>query len=81
MGGMNDCRVYWGTHGCKLERGHDGPHVCDCADDPDIDPETREYRSEPGVFNVGAPPYYGPETRFYGGDADRLRPRDPLVSR
>ena len=23
------CRVYWGSHGCHLERGHDGPHLCD----------------------------------------------------
>jgi hypothetical protein len=20
------CHVYWGTAGCDLERGHDGPH-------------------------------------------------------
>lgn len=50
------CRVYWGSHGCDLPRGHDGPHICECAD-----------RSEPG--NVGAPPYYGPDTIFYGEDA------------
>jgi len=63
------CRVYWGSHGCKMERGHDGPHRCDCADEGGFDPETREYYEEPGVFNVGAPPYYGPETNFYGEDA------------
>lgn len=63
------CRVYWGSHGCKLERGHDGPHLCSCTDDPGIDPETKEYIDDPGCFNVGAPPYYGPETRFYGEDA------------
>ena len=22
------CRVYWRSHGCDLEHGHDGPHVC-----------------------------------------------------
>jgi hypothetical protein len=22
------CRVYWGTHGCKKRRGHPGPHRC-----------------------------------------------------
>lgn len=54
---MRDCRVYWGSHGCMLERGHTGPHECDCYD-PD----------EKG--NVGGPPYYGPETKFYGEDAD-----------
>jgi hypothetical protein len=49
------CRVYWGSHGCALPRGHDGPHLCRCAwEDP------RD--------SVGAPPYYGPETHFYGED-------------
>lgn len=24
------CRVYWGSHGCCLERGHDGEHRCVC---------------------------------------------------
>lgn len=23
-----DCRVFWGTHGCSLTRGHEGPHYC-----------------------------------------------------
>jgi hypothetical protein len=63
------CCVYWGSHGCNLERGHDGPHLCDCADDEGVDPKTREYVDEPGIFNVGAPPYYGPDTNFYGEDA------------
>lgn len=22
------CRVYWGSHGCRLPRGHDGQHEC-----------------------------------------------------
>jgi hypothetical protein len=60
---MNLCRVYWGSHGCSLERGHDGPHLCSCAGDPD----------DPGVLNVGAPPYYGPDTHFYGEDVQRRR--------
>lgn len=55
-----ECRVYWGSHGCRLERGHDGPHLCTCADDP----------PGPGVKNVGAPPYYGPDTHFYGEDSE-----------
>jgi hypothetical protein len=61
------CRVYWGSHGCHLPRGHEGPHLCDCANKPDVDPVTREYPD--GTLNVGAPPYYGPDTRFYGEDA------------
>jgi hypothetical protein len=56
------CRVYWGSHGCSLERGHKGPHVCECADDP-------AFTEIENVKNVGAPPYYGPETVFYGEDA------------
>ena len=65
------CRVYWGSHGCELPRGHEGPHRCVCADDEGVDPVTRGYVTEPGVFNVGAPPHYGPETRFYGEDVRR----------
>jgi hypothetical protein len=52
------CRVYWGSHGCDKLRGHAGPHICASCYDPK---ETKGY--------VGAPPYYGPETRFYGEDA------------
>lgn len=62
----NDCRVYWGSHGCELERGHDGPHICECAHDDDYDPVTR--LDADGVRNVGAPPYYGEGTKFYGED-------------
>lgn len=54
------CRVYWGSHGCERPRGHDGDHWCDCcecADHPDEDEGC-----------VAGPPYYGPETRFYGED-------------
>lgn len=54
------CRVYWGSHGCRFERGHDGPHECECA--------AAEHEAE-GIENVGAPPYYGPDTWFYGEDA------------
>lgn len=69
MGTVNDahvwvyrhCRVYWGSHGCDLPRGHDGPHVCESCWDPD---DTEGY--------VGRPPYYGPETRFWGEDAAQI---------
>lgn len=56
------CRAYWGSHGCCLPRGHEGPHICACALDH------AEDESE-GLVNVGAPPYYGPGTHFYGEDA------------
>lgn len=65
------CEVYWGSHGCKFKRGHAGPHVCDCAVDNWHD-YPNGYIDEDGVHNVGAPPYYGPDTRFYGDDAERL---------
>jgi len=60
------CRVYWGSHGCHLVRGHDGHHLCccDCVNHPDSDPES-------GLLDngcVGAFPFYGPQTRFYGED-------------
>jgi hypothetical protein len=68
-GGLeNPCRVYWGSHGCHLERGHDPDCECDCCEcenHPDPDPDN------PGCAPscVAKAPYYGPETRFYGEDA------------
>lgn len=65
------CRVYWGSHGCMHPRGHSPeiPHACDCCECPgDVcEPEC-----------VAKPPWYGPETRFYGEDAEALGL--PLVS-
>jgi len=67
---VDDCRVYWGSHGCRLTRGHEGPHLCDCAvDDWQDYIELGGYIYPDGVLNVGAPPYYGPDTHFYGEDA------------
>jgi len=63
------CGICWGSHGCKLERGHEGPHLCCCAV-PDWKDYIDQggYEDEEGVLNVGAPPYYGPETYFYGDE-------------
>jgi hypothetical protein len=63
VGGTPRCRTYWGSHGCVLNRGHptSEPHRCGCCvceAHPDVNEEC-----------VGAPPYYGPETKFYGEDA------------
>ena len=64
------CRVYWGSHGCDLERGHverDGaPHDCGCCEC-----EHHPYPDWPdeGVRCVAKEPYYGPGTNFYGEDA------------
>lgn len=73
-----DCRVYWGSHGCKHPRGHypATPHECDCCDCPDH--EANEGRrtdwTEDEVDGgewvcVAKPPYYGPDTNFWGEDA------------
>lgn len=62
----NECRVYWGSHGCDLPRGHDPvkqPHACDCCECRDHD---RDHEAE-GC--VALPPYYGPGTKFVGEDA------------
>lgn len=63
-----DCRVYWGSHGCKHPRGHspDIPHACDCCELCGCGPD----QCEPGC--VAKPPYYGADTRFYGEDAEAL---------
>ena len=61
---MIPCRVYWGSHGCDLPRGHhlipgDDQHCrCECAAD------------EEG--NVGGYPYYGLGTHFYGEDVETV---------
>lgn len=55
------CRTYWGSHGCDLPRNHRGPHQCNECWNPD---DTDGY--------VGAWPYYGPDTRFFGEDAAYL---------
>lgn len=62
------CRVYWGSHGCCLVRGHAGPHMCECAwgDDNELLP----HASVDDNGNVGCHPYYGDDTEFFGEDAD-----------
>jgi hypothetical protein len=65
------CRVYWGSHGCHLRRGHKGDHwcnCCECVSHPDPDPDN------PGNAPscVAGPPYYGQKTRYYGDDAEAL---------
>lgn len=57
---LGGCRVYWGSHGCDRPSGHDGPHLCLSCWTEDEDGW------------IGAPPYYGPETCFYGEDAEAL---------
>ena len=64
------CRVFWGSHGCDLPRDHPGPCLCtSCWDPEDMD------------GYVGAWPYYGPETQFYGEDALAKWGLDRLIGR
>lgn len=58
------CDVYWGTHGCRFVVGHSVPHECECCECQDHE---RDHEAE-GC--VAKPPYYGPDTRFYGDDAN-----------
>lgn len=68
------CRVYWGTHGCCLPRGHEAMgigHFCECAwwwDQPQ-DAAARASDAAEGIYNPGAPPHYGKHTGYYGEDA------------
>jgi hypothetical protein len=61
-GESNHCRVYWGSHGCSFERGHEGDCACDCC-------ECRNH-PDPDSGCVARVPYYGKITRFYGEDAE-----------
>ena len=61
------CQIYWGSHGCDLERGHDGPHECDCCECPGG--FHTDQPDDEDVVCVAKPPYYGPDTKFYGEDA------------
>jgi hypothetical protein len=66
------CRVYWGTHGCGLERTHTEPHECDCCECPEGHHDgvtAPTVVDDVGVICVARPPYYGTATRFYGEDA------------
>lgn len=63
--GFKPCHVYWGSHGCGRERGHEGDCDCGCC--------TCDHHPYPDwpdthVLCVAKAPYYGPETRFYGED-------------
>ena len=66
------CRVYWGSHGCRFDRGHEGLCECACCDCPEghhngiVAPELVD---DEGVICVSKPPYYGSDTTvFYGED-------------
>jgi hypothetical protein len=57
------CRVYWGSHGCRFLRNHEGNCECDCCTC------SRKWKCEEDC--VAKYPYYGPNTKFYGEDAQR----------
>ena len=53
------CDTFWGSHGCSLKPGHEGP--CQCITDfYNEDGEVIESSSEGNC----APPYFGPDTFF-----------------
>lgn len=63
---MNKCDVYWGSHGCDLEEGHEGQHIClSCCDQADWSHKAEHDYSDgaEGIFSgcVGTWPYYGRE--------------------
>jgi hypothetical protein len=60
-----DCSVYWGSHGCDLDAGHGGSCVCYCSI---MEALGKDGYVLDGAGNVGAWPYYGPDTKFYGDD-------------
>jgi hypothetical protein len=58
---MGTCDVYWGSHGCTHDRGHEGACECDCCDCPEghhDDITAPEELGYPGVVCVAKPPYY-----------------------
>ncbi|NWL34415.1 hypothetical protein DM791_16145 [Paenarthrobacter nitroguajacolicus] len=67
----NRCRVYWGSHGCHLARGHESLHTCDCCECDDHLAHAGVFVDEDGdeVLCVASWPYYGPATQFYGEDS------------
>lgn len=58
---IKECETYWGTHGCYLPKNHTGYCECNCCtcEGEKCDEEC-----------VAKYPYYGPQTHFYGKDAD-----------
>ena len=72
------CRVYWGSHGCALARGHAGHHECECC----TCGENHPYPDWPDrdVVCVAKFPYYDRGlkdgvTTFYGEDATEANER------
>lgn len=54
------CDVFWGSHGCSLDPGHEGP--CRCITNVyDEDGNIIELYSEGNC----TPPYFGPDTEFF----------------
>ena len=72
----NPCRVYWGSHGCQLERGHEGTCECSCCIcGEEHSHETIVDDTFGSIVCVAKAPYYGSDTWFYGEDAaDRRLP-------
>jgi hypothetical protein len=61
---LDDCRVYWGGHGCNELRGHEGPHRCGHDGRPDVLMWSRD-ADEDGHWGVDEG---GHEAYLYGDD-------------
>lgn len=64
---MDVCGVYWGSHGCKLARGHSGTHICECCTCPigRHDGVHAPFLEDGITLCVAQAPYYGSITEFY----------------
>lgn len=54
------CDTFWGSHGCRLTPGHDGPCECGISDYDEDGNETPL-----PADGCCAPPYFGPDTQFF----------------
>jgi hypothetical protein len=52
------CNVFWGSHGCSLDEGHELPHQCGSDEDPccqhDGGTQVRFHYGTPGTIAEGA---------------------------
>lgn len=71
---MSDrCNIFWGSHGCSLEPGHDGQHLClPCCRTDDARHMRRHLAARADQYGAdgcaGTWPYYGRD-KMSGPDA------------
>lgn len=81
---MAECDVYWTSHGCHLEMGHDGPHECRtpevvndeavmevcCQWRGSIPEDAKDFEEFAGERRDPLPPWWGP---WYESTGFRMR--------